>query len=345
MHRAADVLPRHVPHHQHHQREDERRGGGHRVERRVVAEGVTIAALDVAGRVLRAVLGLLLLLLGRHPSWDARRGVDGRRGVMNLARGAVWRAEEERAARGGGRRGERDARGREEERRSVIMLRSDRQAVPSRERFHRHYKNVTQNAYRSFGPNEKVQTDYQHIRARPARIRLGAREASLARAQKTTNAREEYPISRALHTPRAPPRPPPRVRMQGWDAVNAALNPFNLARRPTVPTSRGRGRQIVFAVDASSYRWCFFFPLVSTEGDARARPDPHLPPPRLLLRHGLLRPEPHLPAPSRPPSPPFIASTRFASGSTTSRAPTTRARSRARTAKPPPRRSPSPARS
>ena len=89
--------------------------------------------------------------------------------------------------------------------------------------------------------------------------------------------------------------------MQGWDAVNAALNPFNLARRPTVPTSRGRGRQIVFAVDASSYRWCFFFPLVSTEGDARARPDPHLPPPRLLLRRGLLRPEPHLPAPSRPP--------------------------------------------
>ena len=71
VHRAADVLPRHVPHHQHHQREDERRGGGHRVERRVVAEGVTIAALDVAGRVLRAVLGLLLLLLGRHPSWDA----------------------------------------------------------------------------------------------------------------------------------------------------------------------------------------------------------------------------------------------------------------------------------
>ena len=270
--------------------------------------------------------------------------MDGRRGVMNLARGAVWRAEEERAARGGGRRGERDARGRKNAGRLLCCGAIDK-AVPSRERFHRHYKNVTQNAYRSFGPNEKVQTDYQHIRARPPRI--GSAPARLARARpETTNAREEYPISRPLHTPRAPPRPPPpRVRMQGWDAVNAALNPFNLARRPTVPTSRGRGRQIVFAVDASSYRWCFFFPLVSTEGDARARPDPHLPPPRLLRRRGLLRPDPHLPAPPRPPSPPFTASTRFASGSTTSRAPTTRARSRARTAKPPPRRFPSPARS
>ena len=39
------------------------------------------------------------------------RGVDGRRGVMNLARGAVWRAEEERAARGGGGGGAKETRG------------------------------------------------------------------------------------------------------------------------------------------------------------------------------------------------------------------------------------------
>ena len=42
--------------------------------------------------------------------------------------------------------------------------------------------------------------------------------------------------------------------MQGWDAVRAALNPFAIAQRPKVPTGRGPGRQIVFAVDSSKYR-------------------------------------------------------------------------------------------
>lgn len=42
--------------------------------------------------------------------------------------------------------------------------------------------------------------------------------------------------------------------MQGWDAVRAAFNPFAIAQRPKVPTGRGPGRQIVFAVDSSKYR-------------------------------------------------------------------------------------------
>jgi hypothetical protein len=42
--------------------------------------------------------------------------------------------------------------------------------------------------------------------------------------------------------------------MQGFDAVRAALNPFSLAQRRKVPAGHGRGRQIVFAVDSSSFR-------------------------------------------------------------------------------------------
>ena len=52
--------------------------------------------------------------------------------------------------------------------------------------------------------------------------------------------------------------------MQGFDAVRAALNPFSLAQRRKVPAGHGRGRQIVFAVDLSSFRFVgeharFFF--------------------------------------------------------------------------------------
>ena len=47
---------------------------------------------------------------------------------------------------------------------------------------------------------------------------------------------------------------PPARAMQGWDAVRAAFNPFAIAQRPKVPTGRGPGRQIVFAVDSSKYR-------------------------------------------------------------------------------------------
>jgi len=42
--------------------------------------------------------------------------------------------------------------------------------------------------------------------------------------------------------------------MQGFDAVRAVLNPFSLAQRRKVPAGHGRGRQIVFAVDSSSFR-------------------------------------------------------------------------------------------
>ena len=42
--------------------------------------------------------------------------------------------------------------------------------------------------------------------------------------------------------------------MQGFDALRAALNPFSLAQRRKVPAGHGRGRQIVFAVDSSSFR-------------------------------------------------------------------------------------------
>ena len=265
--------------------------------------------------------------------------------MMNLARGAVWRAEEERAARGGGRRGERDARGREEERRSVIMLRSDRQAVPSRERFHRHYKNVTQNAYRSFGPNEKVQTDYQHIRARPARI--GSAPARLrSRAPRKLRTRERSilflaPFTRRERLP-APPSPRQDARLgrreRGAQPVQPRASPDRADEpRPRATDRLRRGRVELQVV--------LFFP---SRLDRGRRPRPPRPSPPSPASPPPPRSPPPRTSPSRPlppPSPPFIASTRFASGSTTSRAPTTRARSRARTAKPPPRRSPSPARS
>ena len=45
-----------------------------------------------------------------------------------------------------------------------------------------------------------------------------------------------------------------RQDMQGFDALRAALNPFSLAQRRKVPAGHGRGRQIVFAVDSSSFR-------------------------------------------------------------------------------------------
>ena len=262
---------------------------------------------------------------------------------MNLARGAVWRAEEERAARGGGRRGERDARGRKNAGRLLCCGAIDT-AVPSRERFHRHYKNVTQNAYRSFGPNEKVQTDYQHIRARPAR--LGSAPARLrSRAPRKLRTRERSilflaPFTRRERLPAPSPRQDARLgrRERGAQPVQPRASPDRADEpRPRATDRLRRGRVELQVV--------LFFP---SRLDRGRRPRPPRPSPPSPASPPPPRSPPPRTSPSRPlppPSPPFIASTRFASGLDPSRAPTTRARSRARTAKHAPATVPSPARS
>jgi nucleotide-binding universal stress UspA family protein len=68
--------------------------------------------------------------------------------------------------------------------------------------------------------------------------------------------------------------------MQGFDAVRAVLKPFSLAQRRKVPAGHGRGRQIVFAVDSSSFRFVreharfFFSPSLLSRALTRAPPRP-----------------------------------------------------------------------